>query len=239
MFSVSLVIPMYNEEQFIARTLTTVSDFFNKNKYDYEIIVVDDGSTDASLGVVKKFLSNKIKLLQNPGNKGKGYAVRNGILNSSKNYVGFMDADMPYSLDGISNLFQYLKKYDISIGTRALPGSRVDAHPLWYRRVLGLIFCRLREFIINTGIRDTQCGAKCFRKNVARKIFTKQILSGFGFDVEILYLAKKYKFSVSEVPLHLLKEHSFKNSKLNPLTDPLKMFFDLFRIRFYNLVGKY
>ena len=239
MKSVSLIIPMYNEQVLIADTVKTVEAYFKDKKYDYEILIIDDGSTDLSVRRVTPHLNARVKLISNGGNKGKGMAVKKGILLASKDYVGFMDADMPYSLDGVSKLFEQLEKSDISIGTRALPESRVDAHPLWYRRILGTLFCKFREFIVGTGIKDTQCGAKCFRNNVAKKIFSKQKLNGWGFDVETLFLARKFGYSVSEVPLHLLEKHSFKKSKVNPLIDPIKMFLDLFRIRFYNLIGVY
>jgi len=239
MLSLSLVIPMYNEEDYIEYTLNTILSYFKKNKVDYEIVVVDDGSIDMSVKKVEPFINDKLRLVRCWKNGGKGKAVKVGVLKAEKDFVGFMDADLPYALDGVLNLFKGLEKFHIAIGTRSMPGAVVDVRPLWYRRVLGHSFSMLREFIVSTGIKDTQCGAKCFRKDVARLLFTKQKLSGFGFDAELLFLAKKYKFSVLQLPLHLLKKHSFKDSKLNPLVDPFKMFFDLLRIRFYNLIGVY
>ena len=230
---------MYNEEILISKTLKYVLNYFEYKAYDYEIIVVDDKSTDNSVSFVKKLNHPKIKLICKEKNEGKGSAIKEGMKHVSKDYVGFMDADLPYDLTDIGNMIEKLKIYDLAIGSRAIEGSKVEAHPNWYRILLSKVFCNIRNILFKLDIKDTQSGIKFFKKEAANKIFDKQLVKGFGFDTEILSLAKKYNYKIKEVPVSLLKEHSFKKSKLNPIRDSLKIFFDLLFIKFNDFKGKY
>lgn len=240
MGGLSLIIPVYNEEKHIENTVSTVENYFNKKKFDYEILLVDDGSKDNSVDVIKKLLKkDKIKLFSNGVNKGKGFSVRHGIGEAKKDIICFMDADMPYPIEDIENFLSALKNCDVVIGSRALPNSIVEAHPTWYRRILGRVFHIVTLFLVGVKNKDTQCGFKGFKNEAAKKIFSKQKINGFGFDAEVLYLANKYGFPVKEVPIRLYKMHSFKESRLNPVFDSIKMFLDLCKIKLNNFVGKY
>lgn len=239
MKDISLILPMYNEENTILNTLKQVINHLKSAEYDYEIIVIDDKSKDNSVNIVKNFNHQKLKLICKPKNEGKGSAIREGVKYTTKEYVGFMDADLPYSLNNINDLVKELEIYDIAIGSRAIEGSNIEAHPIWYRILLGKIFCRVRDLLIPLNIKDTQSGIKFFKKEVAKDIFNRQEINGFGFDTEILYIAKKKNYSIKEVPVHLLKEHSFKKSKLKPIRDSIKMFYDLILIKTNDLRGKY
>lgn len=230
---------MYNEEKLILNTLQKVTSYFDKKKYNYEIIVVDDKSKDKSVNMVSKFNHSKIKIIKKKKNEGKGSAVKVGVLNASKDFIGFMDADLPYALDNLDAMIQELEKYDFVMGSRAIKGSKVEARPSWHRKILGRAFCKIRNFIFNLDIKDSQGGLKFFKKAVAKSLFNRQKLKGFGFDVELLFIANKKKYKIKETPVHLLKEHSFKKSKLNPFKDTLKMFLDLLKIRINNFKGCY
>lgn len=235
---VSIIIPVYNEEKNIERTLHETINFLNNN-YDYEIIVVNDGSNDNSVEIVKKFLNDRIKLINNDKNHGKGYSVKHGVLESKGKKIVFMDADLAYPPSCIKALLDANQSIKVSIGSRSVPGAKVEVRPPLHRRYLAKAFLFLCKLLMDLNYADTQCGIKCFDHEAAKKIFPKQKLSGWSFDVELLFLAKKYNYPVIEVPIHLRKEHSFKTSKLNPIKDPLKMFIDLIKIKFYDLFGYY
>ena len=239
MHKISLILPMYNEEELIQRTLEKVIAYFEFMNYDFEILVIDDKSKDNSVSIVKNFNHPRLKLFCKLKNEGKGSAIKEGVKHSTKEYIGFMDADLPYSLEDTSDMINQLKNYDLVIGSRSVEGSTVGAHPLWYRRLLSKGFEIIRYLLINLRIKDTQSGIKFFKKEVAKDIFNRQEINGFGFDTEILYIAKKKNYSIKEVPVHLLKEHSFKKSKLKPIRDSIKMFYDLILIKTNDLRGKY
>lgn len=235
----TIVIPMYNEENHIESTLKETISYLKSKRLPYEIIVVNDGSTDNSVNIVSRFLSKNIKLIDNKNNKGKGYAVKSGVLAAKGQKICFMDADLAYSLNCITNLLERNKSVKVTVGSRAALGSLVEARPSLHRKLLGRAFILINRIMTGINIKDTQCGLKMFDREVASKIFPKQTINGWGFDVELLFLAKKYGYEIEEVPIHLRKEHSFKVSRLNPLKDPLKMFLELLKIRVNDLLGKY
>lgn len=239
MEKVSLILPMYNEEKLILKTLENLESYFKSKKYDYELVVVDDKSRDNSANLVKQLNNSKIKLMYKGKNEGKGSAIKEGVKHAAKDYIGFMDADLPYSLENIGAMINELKNYDIAVGSRKAKGAKIESPPLWYRYILGKMFRGLRDFVFNLNVKDTQSGLKFFRAEVMKDIFNKQQIKGFGFDIEILYIARKKKYTIKEVPVHLLKEHSFKKSKLNPFKDSMKMFYDLFLIKANDFMGRY
>jgi dolichyl-phosphate beta-glucosyltransferase len=240
---ISVVIPAYNEEERIGATVLRIKDYLEKKGYEYEIIVVDDGSNDKTAEVVARFLPRsqgglpQIQLLQNKGNKGKGFSVKRGVLNSKGDYILFSDADLSTPIEELDKLLEYIKSgFDIAIGSRGLKESDVQIHQAWHRERMGKIFNLLVRIFVLRGIKDTQCGFKCFSRGVAYKLFPKQLLEGFGFDVEILYLARKKGYSIKEVPV---KWYNSPQTRVNALRDSIRMFMELVKIRINDWKGKY
>jgi dolichyl-phosphate beta-glucosyltransferase len=228
----SIIIPAYNESYRIVKSINKIRKYFKNKGIKYEIVVVNDGSKDNTLRILND-LSKKYKQLRVLGgniNRGKGYAVKTGVLNSSGEYILFTDADLSTPIEELDNLFKYIKNgYDIVIGSRIIDPSKIKIKQPLYRRLPGNVFPILVNFIISRDIGDTQCGFKLFKRDVAKDIFKKQKISGFCFDVETLYLAKKGGYKVKEVAVTWT---NFRDSKVNPLIDSIKMFIDLMKIRF-------
>lgn len=235
----SVVIPAYNEGSRIKNTLKKITQHLERNKYNYELIVVDDASTDTTKKIVQEILvkNKKIRLLQNRVNKGKGYSIRKGVLNSRKPFILFSDADLSTPIGELDTFRDFLNEYDIIIGSRRLPASNIIVKQPFYREFIGRFFNLLVHLLILRGVNDTQCGFKLFKKNAAMNIFQKQRLNGFGFDVEILFLAKKFNYKIKEIPVTW--KNSAKHSKVSIMKHSIMMFFDLLRIRFNSLLGLY
>ena len=230
----SVVIPAFNEEERIEETLSKIELYLKKQDYPYEIIVVDDGSEDNTARLVMNYptYNHTLRLLQNEGNKGKGYSVKRGVLEARGAYILFSDADLSTPIEEVEKLMPWFDKgYDIVIGSRGLPQSNIVIHQPLYRETMGRIFNLLVQLLTIKGIKDTQCGFKCFRGDVARDIFNRQTLSGFSFDVEVLYIATKLNYRIKEVPINW---YNSPRTKVNALTDSLKMLFDLVRINLSN-----
>lgn len=237
--SISVVIPAYKEVEFIKDSLTTVHNFLTKKNIDFEIIVVDDGSTDGTYDKVleaSKELTN-INILVNDSNRGKGYSVKRGVLTARSQYILFSDADLSTPISELDKFMRYLEEgVDIVIGSRALKASKILKKQSILRRTMGKIFNMLIRKILFDGIRDTQCGFKAFRSEVAKKIFSLQRFEGFCFDVEILYIAKKLGYSIKEVPVTWINR---EKSKVSITRSPREMFCDLFRIKKNDKEGFY
>jgi dolichyl-phosphate beta-glucosyltransferase len=225
---ISVVMPAYNEEKNILNAIKRIDKFFKKRKY--ELIVVNDGSKDSTEKLVKDAakVNNRIRLINNPQNMGKGYAVKNGVMNARGDEILMIDADLTLSISEYSKLERFLKKgYTFCIGSKRVLGARIR-RPL-YRRIPGFIFGLLANLLLVPGIRDTQCGFKLFEANAAKEVFREQKTNGFSFDVEILHIAKKKRISIKEIPISLTG--NIRESKVNIFTDPLRMLSDLIRIR--------
>lgn len=235
----SIIIPAYNEAQRIGATLVSIVNYLKRQNFNYEIIVVDDGSTDDTASIVQKFVkvNKQIFLICNQVNRGKGYAVRKGMLKAKGKFILFSDADLSTPFGEVEKLILWLKNgCDVAIGSRALKESQIEFHQPRYREWGGKLFNKVVRVIAVRGIKDTQCGFKCFTNEVANRIFPKQCLEGFGFDIEILYITKKLGFKVKEVPVRW--RHS-PESKMNLLKDSLDMLKSLFQIRINDLRGLY
>lgn len=235
----SLIIPCYDEEKLIEDTLDTVTAYLAKSGYSHEIIVVDDGSRDNTVGIVERFAEKHpvVKLLENGRNRGKGFSVRTGVLRASGELVCFSDADLSTPIEELEKLQHWLRRgFDVAIGSRSLKDSEVELHQPWWREMMGRTFNLFVRIMAVSGIKDTQCGFKCFRGPVAAELFSRQVLDGFSFDVESLFLARKLGYSVKEVPVRWINR---AESKVNPITSSLEMLRDLFRIRLRNLFGGY
>lgn len=226
---ISIIIPAYNEEKIIRKSISKVIEFLEHEKIEYELIVVDDCSTDRTGVIIKNFNSKKVILIKNKNNMGKGCAIKEGILNAKKDLILFSDADLSTPIKELSNLLKYIDDYDIVIGSRRIDGSLIKIKQPFYRTIPGRIFPILVNLMILRGIKDTQCGFKLFKRNAAKDIFQKQRIKGFCFDVEILYLAKKAGYKIKEVPITW---NNSADSKVNIIADPIKMFIDLLKIWF-------
>lgn len=228
--TLSIIVPSYNEELRIIPTLNDAIAYLNNKNITFEIIVVDDGSTDSTSTVVNnlsKTLSPNIKLTSQGKNQGKGAAVKKGFLEATGEVVGFMDADGATPIAEIDKLLLALKSCDIAIGSRALFSKDSTVKTVWYRKFLGRVFNSVVNIIALPGIRDTQCGFKFFQRDVAQKIFPLIQTERFGVDVEILYLARKFNFKISEIPINW---NNIPGSKVNLLKDSIQMLYDVLRV---------
>jgi dolichyl-phosphate beta-glucosyltransferase len=235
----SLLIPAYNEQDLIISTLEELIQFLETRIPKFEILVVDDGSQDKTTEIVQQYSLGqpRVRLLAQHSNLGKGCAIQRGVLESKGKYIIFVDADLPYNLDAIDSILAALSgDHDLAIGSRHLEGSEVRDIPL-LRYIAGQVFSVLVGILMFPGIHDTQCGMKGFRAEAAREIFKRLTIQKFGFDVEVLYIARKLKYSILPVPV---KMTGFRyDSRINVLRDSGRMFLDLFTIRWNDWRGKY
>ncbi|HZM23374.1 MAG TPA: glycosyltransferase [Anaerolineales bacterium] len=236
----SIIIPAYNEEALIVNTLESLRSYLVARTEQYEIVVVDDGSHDKTVACIQEWQKNSradLQLLVNKKNMGKGFSIRRGVMESRGKYVIFIDADLPYELDAIDDFLKALKNgYDLAVGSRVLPGSEVRGVPT-YRYIAGQIFSLMVQAVLFSGLPDTQCGFKSFKSEAAREIFRRTSIDGFGFDVEMLFVARKLKFAIQPVAVHMI-EHR-QRSRVRLVNDSLKMFSNLFMIRWMDWQGKY
>lgn len=241
MDSISIVIPAYNEEQRLGPTLNAILSFLSQRASAFaEILVVDDGSRDGTARIVEQFSAAhpQIRLLRNPGNRGKGYSVRHGVLESRGEWILFTDADLSAPIEELDKLFDAVRRThaDIAIGSRALERSLIQVHQSWFRETAGRIFNLFLRLLTGLPFLDTQCGFKLYRRQAAQEIFRRQRLERFGFDAEVLYIARRLGFRCVEVPVRW--SHS-PGTKVSMLRDSLDMFLDLLRIRWNDLLGRY
>ena len=235
----SVIIPAYNEEALIASTLDCLQNYLLRRPESFEIIVVDDGSQDKTVEQVQNLQkdSAQLRLLVNPQNMGKGFSIQHGVMESRGRIIIFTDADLPYELDAIDGFLKALRNNcDLAVGSRVLPGSEVRGVPM-LRYVAGQIFSWMVQAVLFQGLPDTQCGFKSFRAEAAKEIFRRLTIGGFGFDVEMLFIARKRNYAIQPVPVHMI-EHR-QRSRVRLMTDSLKMFANLFMVRWNDLQGKY
>jgi dolichyl-phosphate beta-glucosyltransferase len=228
---VSVVVPAFNEERRLPPTLIDMIDFFDQQPFSYEIIVVDDGSSDLTSEVVRKFerVREQVKLIQLPKNHGKGHAVRVGVVNSRGAVVLFADADGATPIEEFHRLYKAITSgADIAIGSRALGSTDTKVSTSVHRKLLGRIFNRCVNTVLLPSITDTQCGFKMFSRPVALFLFKRQRADRFSFDVEILYIAMKAGLSIQEVAINWT---NIPGSKVNLLVDSLTMLRDVFQFR--------
>ena len=240
MIHLSIIIPAYNEGRRIGGTLDKIYDFLSKKKYDYEVILVDDGSSDDTTGIARSsrlHREGKLKIIENGKNRGKGFSVRNGMLNSRGEYILFSDADLSTPIEEIDKLFDSINAgYDIVIGSRGLKESDIKIYQPWYRRTMGKVFNYFVKFMLLSEFNDTQCGFKLFKGKVAKSIAANFKINGFAFDVEMLYIAAKKGYKVKEASV--VWRNSY-HSTVNPIFEPLKMFRDLVKIKMIHFGRKF
>ncbi len=225
----SIVVPAYNEESRIGGTLRQVIDFLGSQPYTWEIVVADDGSTDDTPRLVAELsrAHSGLRLLS-LRHGGKGWAVKNAMLASRGEYRVLCDADLSVPIEQVERLLPpRLHGVDVALGSRDAPGARRIGEP-WRRRFMGRLYNTMARLLATPGLRDTQCGFKCFRQEVVPDLFQRQTMHGFGFDVEVLFLARKNGLVLREVAV----DWYYRNrSKVRPFRDSVSMIWDLLRIR--------
>jgi glycosyltransferase involved in cell wall biosynthesis len=238
----SIIIPAFNEEKRLPRTLARIRDHFTRqgeNLAEIEIIVVDDGSTDGTARFAEEWARQmtSVRLVPNGGNRGKGYSVRHGMLEARGTIALFTDADLSSPIEESEKLLAALAAgKEVAIGSRALDRTLIAVRQSHLRELAGIIFNAFVRFFTGLPIRDTQCGFKAFVREPSRIIFAQQRIEGFGFDPEILFLAKRHGLRCEEVPVRWAHDPA---TKVHVLRDSLTMLADLLYIRWNWLLGRY
>lgn len=235
----SIVVPAYNETRRVGRSLEKIREYAIQTNAPCELIVVDDGSRDGTVELVRRFAAERassdaarmlrVQLLENASNQGKGYSVRRGMLAASGDMLLMSDADLSAPIEEVEKLRPWLAQgYDVAIGSRHMPESVVDPPRPFLRRLMDKMFRAARRRLLLPDIRDTQCGFKLFTRRAAREIFARQTEDGFAFDCEVLALAQQLGFRVREVGV---RWSDARESRVRPLRDAPAMLWSLRRIR--------
>jgi glycosyltransferase involved in cell wall biosynthesis len=234
----SIIIPSYNEELRLLATLQKIASYIEASRRNTEVIVVDDGSQDRTAQVAESFRGKiaNLRVLSNGVNRGKGYSVRHGSLEAQGDTILFTDADLSAPIEEADKLLAALEEHDVAIGSRAVDRSLIEVHETLFREFAGIVFNTIVRVILRLPFVDTQCGFKAFRRARSRIIFEQQTIERFGFDPELLYLARHHGLSASEVPVRW--SHS-PATKVNMLRDSVQMFLDVFVIRWNAIRGQY
>jgi glycosyltransferase involved in cell wall biosynthesis len=235
----SIVIPAYNEAARISSALQSVLACIREHNWPAELVVVNDGSRDATAELVRAAAQNapEIRLLENPGNRGKGYSVRNGLLHSFGEIVMFTDADLSAPIEEAERLFEAIAQgADIAIGSRWLERQRQTIRQPLYRQFFGRCFNGVTRAVMRLPFADTQCGFKAFTREAAQTIFQLQTIERWGFDPEILFIALKRGYKIAEVPVSWAHD---ERSRISYLKDGLRMLQDIAIVRWNALLGRY
>ncbi|MBZ5724478.1 MAG: glycosyltransferase family 2 protein [Acidobacteriia bacterium] len=233
--SISIIIPAYNEEKRLPATLRTVREYLGGSSWDFtEILVVDDGSRDATAAVAE---AAGARVLANPGNRGKGYSVRHGMGEARGDWALFTDADLSAPIAELEKLWSAAEREraQVAFGSRAVDRSLIGVRQPFFRENVGRFFNLVMRSVTGLPFRDTQCGFKLFETSAAREIFSRQRLEGFGFDVEVLFIARKLGCRVLEVPV---RWNDVAGTKVS-LWRGMAAFLDPLKVRWNGLVGRY
>lgn len=235
----SIVIPAYDESARIENALERVMSCVQEQGWDAEVLVVDDGSKDNTAAIVQRWMSRypRLHLVQNPGNRGKGYSVRNGLLQAAGDVVMFTDADLSAPMEEAERLLAAIADgADVAIGSRWMDRTRQTIHQPLYRQFFGRCFNWITRLVMGLPFKDTQCGFKAFKRSAAQVIFRLQTIERWGFDPEILFIARKLKYVIREVPVTWGHD---ERSRMSYLKDGMKMLEDMAKIRANSLAGRY
>jgi glycosyltransferase involved in cell wall biosynthesis len=234
----SIVIPAFNEELRLPDSLIKVEEYVRRSGRATEVIVVDDGSQDRTAQVAESFRERipELRIVSNGQNRGKGYSVRHGMQEARKEIVLFSDADLSAPIEEADKLIAALETCDVAIGSRALDRRLIAVHESPFREFAGIVFNGIVRFVLRLPFVDTQCGFKAFRRERCKIIFEQQRIERFGFDPELLYLARHHGLKAAEIPVRW--SHS-PATKVNMLRDSVQMFLDIFTIRCNALRGSY
>jgi glycosyltransferase involved in cell wall biosynthesis len=233
--SISIIIPAYNEEKRIPSTLARVRQYLDASHWEFaELVVVDDGSRDATASIAE---AAGARVLRNPGNRGKGFSVRHGMLKAQGEWALFSDADLSTPIEELDRLWCAVERENAqaAIGSRAIDRSMVGVHQPLFREVMGRIFNLTMRAITGLPFHDTQCGFKLFRTSAAREIFGRQKLDGFGFDVQVLYIAQHLRYRALEIPV---RWNDVAGTKVSAWRG-VKAFWDPVKVRFNGVRGMY
>ena len=225
----SVVVPAFNEAQRIGPTLERILVYFERRSPPAEIVVVDDGSSDATAEVAARFTPRGVRLVRLPRNRGKGAALRAGVAATSGAAVLVTDADLSTPIEELERLEAALADAELVLGSRAVAGSRITRRQPWHREWMGRSFNRLIRTLGVTSLHDTQCGFKLLRGDVARRLFAEQTVDRFAYDVELVWLARRRGFRVVEIGVAW---HDSPASKVHPVRDAASMLIDVLRFRF-------
>ncbi len=234
-----MVIPAFNEEQRIGKSLEQVLSFFRAQPYSCEIVIVDDGSTDRTVELVRKTFAghDSLKIVQQPRRRGKGGAVQKGMLHADGEYLFFSDADLSVPIETLPAFMAELEEHcDVVIASRRMPGASVEVHQPPLRELMGRVFTSLSNSLLGLRFSDVTCGFKGFRRLVARELFARQRLHNWSFDSEILYLAFHKGYRISEIPVTWRNDNA---TKVRLWKDAVASFLGLLAIRSNHLLGRY
>jgi dolichyl-phosphate beta-glucosyltransferase len=236
--TVSIVVPAFNEAARIGDSVRKIGEFIRQSPLSFELIVVDDGSNDDTAAIINQFSIKGLRLIRNQQNRGKGYTVRKGVLAATGKYVLFTDADLSAPIGEVTKLLDVAlnEDADVVIGSRAVDRSYIEKHQTRFREIGGIVFNRMVRVLLGLDLHDTQCGFKLFDREKSKPIFERQTTDGFGFDPELLFLARRHGLRIRETPVRW--SHS-EGSKVRFLRDSSRMFLDLLRIRWNALMGRY
>ena len=236
----SLIIPAFNEEARIGKSLHRILSFLQRQSYSSEVIIVDDGSQDGTSELVRERFGkdSRIRIHQQSQNLGKGEAVKQGMLLGNGEYLFFSDADLSVPIETLPDFLTHLEdQFDVAIGTRQIAGAAIEVHQPFYREFLGKMYTRLTNWILGLQrVSDFTCGFKGFRRQAARDLFSRQRLKNWSFDAEIIYLAQLKKYRVREVPVTWRDDRATKVRLWRAI---FRSFLELLQIRFYDSQGKY
>jgi len=234
----SIIIPAYNEEARLPATLERIAAYLQSSGREAEILVVDDGSKDGTAAVAEYFQIKipSLRVVSNGVNRGKGFSVRHGMQEARGRIALFTDADLSAPIEEAGKLLDALENFDVAIGSRAMDRSLISVHESPFREFAGIIFNKIVRIILWLPFVDTQCGFKAFRREPCRIIFEQQTIERFGFDPELLYLARHHGLRTVEIPVRW--GHS-PATKVSMLRDSIQMFIDVFTIRWNSLRGRY
>jgi len=234
----SIVIPAFNEELRLPATLDRIAAYLQGSRREVEVLVVDDGSKDRTAAIAESFREKipMLRVVPNGMNRGKGYSVRHGVQKARGRVVLFTDADLSAPIEEADKLVDALQNFDVAIGSRAVNRSLITVHESPFREFAGIVFNKIVRLILWLPFVDTQCGFKAFVRERCQIIFEQQTIERFGFDPELLYLARHHGLRAVEIPVRW--GHS-PATKINMMRDSLQMFLDVFVIRWNGLRGRY
>jgi dolichyl-phosphate beta-glucosyltransferase len=234
----SIIVPSYNEELRLPLSLDRIAAYVAESGRSAEVLVVDDGSKDGTAAVAAAYTNRiaNLRVLKNGENRGKGYSVRHGMVEAKGAVVLFTDADLSAPIEEADKLLAAMGEYDVAIGSRAMDRSLIKVHESAFREFAGIVFNKIVQIVLRLPFVDTQCGFKAFRREPCRIIFEQQKIERFGFDPELLYLARHHGLKSVEIPVRW--SHS-PATKINMMRDSIQMFLDVFTIRWNALRGCY
>ena len=236
--ALTIVVPAYNEELRLPLSLGLIASYIRESGRETEVLVVDDGSKDKTAAVAEAFRAQipLLRVVSNGENRGKGYSVRHGTKEARGEIVLFTDADLSAPIEEADKLIAALAEYDVAIGSRALDRNLIAVHESRFREFAGIVFNKIVRIVLWLPFVDTQCGFKAFRRERCAIIFRQQRIERFGFDPELLYLARHHGLKSVEIPVRWAHSPA---TKVSMLRDSVEMFMDVFTIRWNALLGRY